>query len=629
MTPRYRRNRHGYVPVTDERADVEHTVVLSNMRFGMGFRLPERRRRDAAPDIILRGRRPLYGFAALLVLLSVAVQQPLLFVAGLLVLTLAALPEIWYRYGLHGVLVSHQPTSNRVAFGGVVDVPVVIENRKPLPLPWIEVNDDFPDQIPTLGLTLIPSSLPERATLVNTLSLWAYQRVRRHYRVHATARGAYTFGPTHLRFSDPFGVLTRYGDVDAVSTLLVHPLIAPLDRFGLSPRAPFGERKASQRLLEDPLRMVGVRDYVPGDDPRRIHWQATARMGTLQSKLFEPSARHTLMIFLDTRTFINPNLGYDPLLTELGISAAASVASWGVGEGYAVGIVSNGTLAAPDLDDNAPPTPSPLGATRSDGAVTPVAPTPSVSPAPSMPADDLAREIARAAAHLRLRLPPSARPEQGTRILDGLARLLPYSGAPMSQLLSAEQRRLPTGATVVYIGAEAVVDVPTLIALRQLRAHGYAVSLLLMTADPHPDASVANAGNSNASAPHAANTAASAGVTPNADKRGSMPVAVERAEQASAHDLHLANLPSTYIGGRARWRALLIAALGADGQRRASQPISPQRRAAERALARAYAENPYLSPIMPAPTPETSDVVAGGGAPSTMPTRSVQEEAMV
>ena len=594
MSQRYRRDTFD-----DEQTNLERAVVMSNVRFGMGFRLPQRRRRDVAPDLILRGRRPLYGFAALLVLLSMAVQQPLVFVAGLLVLTLAALPEVWYRYGLRGVRITHAPASNRVAFGGVVDVPVVIENRKPLPLPWIEVNDDFPDQLPTLGLTLFPSALPERATLVNTLSLWAYQRVRRHYRIRAIARGAYTFGPTHLRVSDPFGVLTCYGEVNGLSTLLVHPLIAPLDRFGLSPRAPFGERKASQRLLEDPLRMVGVRDYTPGDDPRRIHWQATARMGTLQSKLFEPSARHTLMIFLDTRTFINPNLGYDPLLTELGASVAASVASWSIGEGYAVGVISNGTLAAPELDESPAPTPSPLGDARANAIPQPSGPT------PPMPDEDLARQIARAAAHLRLRLPPSARPEQGTRILDGLARLLPYSGAPMSQLLSAEQRKLPTGATVVYIGAEAVVDVPTLIALRQLRAHGYAVSLLLMTADPRPDADATTGATA---------TAGATTIVPD-----------ERAEQASAHDLHLANLPITYIGGRARWRSLLASALGADAQRRASQPISPQRRSAERELVRAYAANPYQSPLTPASVVIAADPNRAHDYSPDAPERRIQQ----
>ncbi len=565
------RARSGHDEFDDEQANLERALISSRIRFGMLLRIPQRRR-DIAPDLILRGRRPLYGFAVLLALLSVVTQQPLLFVAALLLLALAVLPEIWYRFGLLGVRISQRPSSERVAFGGVVDVPLVIENRKPLPLPWLEVNDAFPDGLPTLGLTLALSPLPERATLVNTLSLWAYQRVRRHYRLRGVARGAYTFGPALLRVSDPCGVLTREGASSNVSALLVHPLIAPLDRFGLSPRAPFGERKASQRLHEDPLRIVGVRDYTPGDDPRRIHWQATARMGTLQSKMYEPSARHTLMIFLDARTFANPNIGYDPPLIEMAISAAASVASWGVAQGYAVGLISNGTLATRDLANRAATPAAPVGALHDD---------------------DLARQIARAAAHLRLRLPPAAPPEQATRILDGLARLLPYTGASMRQMLVSEQRRLPTGATVVYIGAESLVDVPTLIALRQFRARGYAVSLLLTTAE-------GAATEPSASAPDAPS------------------------EPANAHELHLANLPIIYIGGRARWRALVASALGADAQRRASSPLSDRQRATERQLARSFAADPHWAPPALRPTPDAS---LSGLAPGAAQRQTVAERA--
>ena len=42
------------------------------------------------------------------------------------------------------------------------------------------------------------------------------------------------------------------------------------------------------------MRTVGVRDYRPGDSPRRLHWKATARAPgqALQVKLFEPTTTH-------------------------------------------------------------------------------------------------------------------------------------------------------------------------------------------------------------------------------------------------------------------------------------------------------------------------------------------------
>jgi uncharacterized protein (DUF58 family) len=461
-----------------------------------------------ATDETLRARRPLYLVGALLILTSLLIQIPLVFVAGLLVLALAIVPELWYRYALRRLVASVELASERAEIGDTVQVSLVLENRKALMLPYLEVETQFPDALPLMGHVLDRAPVSERALLRNIYSLWAYQRVVRRYRARTLTRGVYTFGPMRLRVSDPFGLLEREHTHSATASLIVHPLIVPLERFGLPAHAPFGERPAPRRLLEDPLRVAGVRPYQPGDEQRRIHWKATARLGSLQSKVLETSTRHTALIFLDIRTFTQISKGYAPDLVELVISAAASVASWAIEQGYAVGLVSNGTLLAPELEG--------LGA---DGQL----------------ADDenddtrerIARAIARAGVAQRLRIAPSPRAEQLPRLLDGLARLLPYYGGPMQPLLAAEESSLPAGATIVYIGVETLVDVPTIVALRRFKSMGRSVSLLLATPDP-----------------------------------------AEGGEERA--DLFLADLDVRRIGGGAEWRSLRADALGPGPLRHAS-----------------------------------------------------------
>lgn len=460
-------------------------------------------------DETLRARRPLYLVGALLMLISLLVQQPLIFVAGLLLLALAAAPEVWYRFALRRLVAYPALTTERAEIGDTVQVSVVIENRKALMLPFLEVETQFPDALPVVGHILDTAPVTERALLRNVYSLWAYQRVARHYRARALSRGVYTFGPLRLRVSDPFGLLEREHTHGAIATLIVHPLIAPLERFGLPAQAPFGERPAPRRLLEDPLRVAGIRAYQPGDEQRRIHWKATARLGSLQSKILETSTRHTLVMFLDIRTFAQISKGYAPDLVELVIAATASVANWALDQGYAVGLVANGSLLAPELD-----------ALASDGHTV------------ANDEDDdtrtrIARAVARAGVAQRLRVAPSPRKEQLSRLLDGLARLLPYHGGPMQPLLAAEESSLPAGATVVYIGAETLVDVPTIVALRRFKSTGRSVSLLLTT-----------------------------------------PEHAEGGEQRP--DLYLADLDTHRIGGGAEWRALSADALGPGPLRRAS-----------------------------------------------------------
>lgn len=469
---------------------------------------------QALPDQQLTRRRPLYLVALLLILAALLTQYALLLVCGLLTLGIAIVPELWYRFGLRELVITREIESERASFGSVVTMPLTVENRKLLPLPVVEMDDTLPEALTVLGARLGIAARPGSAELTRGLRLWAYQRVRRRYYMRTIQRGAYTLGPTVVRVSDPFGILTREATFDTTRTLLAHPLIAPLERFGLTPRAIFGDQAARLRLLEDPLRVVGIREYAPGDDPRRVHWKATARHGTLQSKLLDPSTQRTLLIALDVRTFNRAQLGYDPDLVELGISVAASVAAWATERGYAVGLISNGTLSTiTDAVERRPTQPSHIANT----------------PAPSLP---------------RLRLEPAARPEQLTLMLDSLARLQFYGGAPMGPLLMREMRSLPSGATVVYVGLESLVEVPTLAALRRAQSSGHAVSLALTTRDSDD---------------------------PFADADG-------------AHNLNAISLPIHYVGGRARWRTLVTEALGELPPRKATDIPNDEHLAAERKL---------------------------------------------
>jgi uncharacterized protein (DUF58 family) len=395
----------------------------------------------------LRSRRPWYLVALALLLASAVVHQPLVFVAGLLALAVGAIPELWYRLCFVGLVYQRQLSERRVFFGETVTLRLGVENRKLLLLPWLEVEDEFPEPLTLQGGRLTPHFKPRRMLLMNTFSLSWYQRVTRRYQVRCAARGVFTLGPLTMRSGDPFGILTREQRLEQEDTLLVYPPILPIERFGLPSRHPFGEQRAPRRLLEDPTRVIGVRDWQPEDDLRRVHWKASARAMSLQSKVYEPTTTYALALFVNVNTYANPVLGVHPALLELVMTAAASVAAWASEQGYAFGLFSNGVQALMDVND-------------------------------PLPADTENRIIEGRLA-MRVRLRPSSRPEQLPRVLEALARLIPYFGSSLEEILAAEQPSLPVGTTMVLVSAAAAITPTLATAALQARARGYAVVFLL------------------------------------------------------------------------------------------------------------------------------------------------------
>jgi uncharacterized protein (DUF58 family) len=181
------------------------------------------------------------------------------------------------------------------------------------------------------------------------------------------------------------------------------------------------------------MRTIGVRDYAPSDPLKDVHWAATARTGTLQTRVYEPTTSRTLALFLDLDTFEYYYEGIDPELVERMISATATLAREGLAAGYAVGLYVNGAPAEYE--------------------------------------------------HLA-RLPAGRSPAQLSLIMETLARLTVYSVTTIGRLLMLTATELRPGTTVLLVGS--VNSEPTRAALLRMRELGHQVSWLFMGAGEAP-----------------------------------------------------------------------------------------------------------------------------------------------
>lgn len=370
---------------------------------------------------------------------SLLLREAQLFVIAVTLLLVGGVSQLWERYCLHGVAYRRTLGQARAFFGEEVPLTIEITNDKPLPLAWLEVDDTVPGQ----GMALqpahtSPSHMPTRRLLTMLLSVRWYERVRRQYRISCQARGIHTFGPAVLRTGDIFGLSSRELDLPREDYLLVYPRVVPLERLGLPASHPFGDVPLQRQwLFEDPMRTIGVREFRPGDSPRRLHWKATARAPAqnLQVKLFEPTTTHRLHVLLNVGTS-DQNWswqGYDPEALEAAITIAASVANWGAERGLLVGLSANAKLF------------------HSIDAV---------------------------------RILPSRDPRQLMHIFEALARLVPMPSMAPETLVGLEARELAFGTTVVMVTA--VANEALANQLARLKRGGHHPVMLLISSSERP-----------------------------------------------------------------------------------------------------------------------------------------------
>ena len=339
---------------------------------------------------------------ALLFIISLILHQVPLLLVTLLFLLAGVVSRLWGRYCLSRIEYQRRLSADCVFYGEEVQLEVEVANRKILPLPWIKIDDEFPEALTLLKGKTSPSHIPSRMLLINLLSMNWYHRVKRRFPIRCLQRGYFAFGPARISSGDLFGFFRQETQTKTVNYLMVYPRILPLEKLGISSTQPIGNIRTRSYLFQDPILTMGVRDYHFGDSLKRIHWKNTARLGQLKTKVFEPTTTMDLGIFLDVRTTQPPLWGSIPQLFELAVIVAASIANHAMTNGYCVGLYINRNY-------------------------------------------HFSSEL--------IRIPPSQHPDQMRYILEALAQIQPTEVVPISGLVMREGRNFSWGSSLVVISA--------------------------------------------------------------------------------------------------------------------------------------------------------------------------------
>ena len=353
---------------------------------------------------------------------------------GVMGLVSGAIAIVWSRLSLEDVTYERQLPEQHVFIGDVVRITLALTNKKPLPLPWVRVEDQFPEALEVIGGDVVENMYARVQWLRHSTSLAWYERVCWHYQIRCTRRGLYRIGPATIESGDPFGFMSNRISEPGRDSILVYPRVISLPELGVPAARPLGETRGGIRMFQDPSRPMGLREYQRGDPLNAVDWKATARLQRIQVRTFEPSSALTVIVVVAVDTTERYWTADRPDALERVVTAAASFASYAIEQDHVLGLFSN------DMQS--------IGG-RS------------------------------------MTVPSGRGREQLGHVMRALAIVRSLAVSPMASHLAEYSRAFPVGATIVV--STAFIAPGLVEALRDLKKKGYKIVVLYVGEGSCPD----------------------------------------------------------------------------------------------------------------------------------------------
>ncbi|MGH2749074.1 MAG: DUF58 domain-containing protein [Actinomycetota bacterium] len=240
---------------------------------------------------------------------------------GFALIALVAIAAAVVNLGTHDLSVARRIVPERAHAGQPVTVTLEVRNEGRGAAPLVLIEDRFPQGLLGTARFAIQGLEPsgERAA---------------RFVIRARRRGRYEIGPLNLSFVDPFSLARVRTQISGVTGFLIHPRVENLT----APR-DIGERRSmSSAALRQPTTARGedfytLREYVEGDDLRKIHWPSTAKRSRYMIRQEETPWHNRATIVLDDGPMPYEGV-HDGSSFERAVEAAASFADHFHRSGY-------------------------------------------------------------------------------------------------------------------------------------------------------------------------------------------------------------------------------------------------------------------------------------------------------
>ncbi|MGF7056385.1 DUF58 domain-containing protein [Brassicibacter mesophilus] len=247
----------------------------------------------------------------------------------------------WDKISFKNIEYKRYLDKERVFINEKVKMTTEIVNRKLLPLPWIEVRAEIPNEfiLKDQKVTMINEKSKKIYRVIT--SLISFQRIKRYNTLYCNKRGYYSVYDTKLSIGDIFGFATAEKYISYPMVLIVYPEIKPLEKLVVRNNGLQGEVSVKRWIIPDNTEVIGAREYTSSDSFNAIDWKTTARVGNLYVKKFDFTADPSIVTILNVQTSKVHWQDVKTDIIEKGIDLIAAITQKAINEKISIGYTSN------------------------------------------------------------------------------------------------------------------------------------------------------------------------------------------------------------------------------------------------------------------------------------------------
>lgn len=247
------------------------------------------------------------------------------------------------KYSMKGLNYTRDFPKNVVEIDEEFKIKTSIENKKFLPVTFLQVSEEYPGEIEYVGDIKVKRNV-DKSEHVMYMTLMPHQRIKRTYRATVSKRGRYLIKDVTITVGDMMGFKVFSEDIFMIQEMIVLPKPYDIENSFVPYGSYNGDISVRRWIIEDPILIVGLREYSGFEPQKTIHWPSSLKSGRLMVKKFDYTTDNRVMILLNIEAYKPFWMHIDHIAIEKCISIVRTLCEEFEMQGIPYGFATNSQI---------------------------------------------------------------------------------------------------------------------------------------------------------------------------------------------------------------------------------------------------------------------------------------------